>query len=105
MKRAVKIGRILSIALFVSGMVFYLLFSTAHPLLHNHQADGKHHQNCPSCNFLVVASFATVPYTLVVAAFILFIAYLFCRRLQEPYKRLFDKSHFVRGPPPILSPQ
>lgn len=105
MKRTVKIERILGIALFVSGVVFYLLFSTAHPLFHNHHADGKHHQNCLSCNFLAVASFATVPYTLVVAVFILFIAYLLCRRLQEPYKRLFDKSHFVRGPPPILSLQ
>ncbi|MBU4251778.1 MAG: hypothetical protein KJ647_02170 [Candidatus Omnitrophica bacterium] len=105
MKRDIRIGRILGIALFVSGVVFYLLLSTAHPLLHNHHADGKHHQNCPSCNFVAVASFATVPYTLVVVAFILFVAYLLYRRLQQPYRKLFDKSYFVRGPPPILSPQ
>lgn len=105
MKRNIRIGRILSIVLFVSGIVFYLLLSTAHPLLHNHHADGKHHQDCPSCNFIAVASFATVPYTLVVVAFILFVAYLLCRRLQEPYKKLFDKSHFVRGPPPKSFPQ
>jgi len=102
MKRAVKIGRILSVILFISGAAFYVLFSTVHPLLHNHYADGKHHQNCPSCSFSTVASFATLPYILAVVAFILFITYLICRRLQQPYKKLFDKSCFVRGPPPPL---
>jgi len=102
MKKDIRIGRILSIVLFASGVVLYLLFSTAHPLLHNHRSDNEHHQDCPSCSFIAVASFAIVPYTLVVVAFILFVAYLLCRRLQEPYKKLFDKSCFVRGPPPVF---
>jgi len=105
MKRKISVGQVLSIGLFVSGVVFYLLFSTAHPLLHNNHTDGKHHQDCPSCHFIAVALFATVPYTLVFDAFILFIAYLLYRTLQHPYKKLFDKSHFVRGPPSMLLPQ
>ncbi|OIO34636.1 MAG: hypothetical protein AUJ70_00650 [Candidatus Omnitrophica bacterium CG1_02_40_15] len=103
MKKNIRIARILGIVLFVSAVALYVLFSTAHPLLHNHHADGEHHQDCPSCNFVIVASFATVPYTLVVVAFILFIAYLLFCRFQQPYKKLFDKSCFVRGPPPMLS--
>ena len=94
-------GRILSITLFVCGVAFYLLFSTAHPLLHNHPIDGKHHPNCPSCNFIVVALFATIPDVIIVIAFIFLITCLLFRSLQQFYKKLFDKSHFVRGPPVI----
>lgn len=99
MKSIIRIGRILSIVIFVSGVVIYLLFATAHPLLHNHSVDGKHHPNCPSCNFIAVASFATIPNIVIVIAFIFLITCLLFRSLQQPYKKLFDKSHFVRGPP------
>jgi len=99
MKRIVKIGRTLSIVLFVSGVLFYLLFSFAHPLLHNHHVDGKDHHDCSACNFVAIASFATVPYMLVILVFILFVSYLLSRGFQQDYKKLFDKSRFVRGPP------
>lgn len=99
MQRAIKIGRILSIVLFVSGAVFYLLFSIAHPLLHNHHVDGRDHHDCLACSFIAVASSVMVPYALVILIVILTVFYLLFYRFQQPYKKLFDKSRFVRGPP------
>ena len=101
MKNIIRIRQILSITLFVCGVVLYFLFSTAHPFLHNHPIDGKYHQNCPSCNFIAVASFAAIPDIVIVIALIFLVACLFSRNLQQPYKRLFDKSRFVRGPPVV----
>ena len=101
MKRNIRIGRILGIVLFVSGVAIYLLFAVAHPLLHNHPVDGKYHPNCPACNFLLAASSAAVPDAIIIVVFIFFITCLFFRSSQRPYRRLFDKSNFVRGPPAV----
>ena len=61
MKGIIRAKRSLGITIFASGMVLYLLFATAHPLLHNHSIDNNHHHNCPACNFLAAASFSSVP--------------------------------------------
>ena len=103
MKSIIKIGRILSIVIFVSGVALYLLFAIAHPLLHNHPIDGKHHHNCSACNFLIVASFSTMPEVIVVFAIFFQIIYRAFFNYQQPYQQVFYKGHSVRGPPIIFA--
>lgn len=101
MKTVYKTKRILSIVVFVSGVVLYLLFFTAHPFLHNHPIDGKHHHNCPACNFEATASFSTIPEGVILPTFSIQTIYLFLTDYQETYQQPFHKDYFVRGPPII----
>lgn len=100
MKDVIKTRRAAGIALFVSGVVLYFLFTSFHPLLHNHHADGRHHPNCPICNFLLTATFSDIPEIVTVpaisyrvAAFVILLDY------HQPYQQLFYDCHSIRGPP------
>jgi len=99
MKSIIKIGQILSIIIFISGVTLYLLFAILYPLLHNHPIDGKHHPNCPACNFLIIASFANIPEVIIVSAIFLQIIYQVFFNYQQPYTQSVHKSHSSRSPP------
>ena len=100
MKAVVRIERILSTAIFVSGVLLYLAFSIAHPLLHNHQIDGKHHHNCPVCNFLSTASFSTVPEAVIIPIIFQITPQIFFD-YQQSYQQVFHRKHSIRAPPII----
>ena len=102
MKSIVRIGRILGIAVFISGVALYLLFVILHPLLHNHPIDGRHHHNCPVCNFLIVASFANLPEVIIVSAIFLQIIYQGFSNYQQPCTQSFHKSRSSRSPPMLF---
>jgi hypothetical protein len=98
MKTILVLRKVLATSVFVSGIVLYLLFATAHPFLHNHHIDGEHHHNCPACNFLTVASFSTVPETAIPSVFFQ-VDYQPLFDYQQPYQQTFCENHSVRGPP------
>lgn len=99
MKIIIRMGRILGIVLFVSGVVLYLLFASFHPLLHNHHADGKHHPDCPACNFLLTAAFSDIPEIVVFPAISYHAVFVMLPYYHQPYQQLFYYSHSNRGPP------
>jgi len=99
MKALIKTGRIAGIALFVSGAVLYFLFTSFHPLLHNHHADGKHHPDCPICNFLLTATISDIPEIVAVPAISYRVAFVMLFDYHQPYQQLFYDYHSVRGPP------
>lgn len=101
METVYRIKRILSIVVFVSGVVLYLLFSAAHPFLHNHPIDGEHHHNCPACNFVATASFSIIPEGVIFPSISFQVVCLFLTDYQEAYQESFRKSYSVRGPPII----
>ena len=99
MRSIVRIGRILGIAVFISGVALYLLFVILHPLLHNHPIDGKHHHNCSACNFLIVAFFANLSEVIIVSAIFLQIIYQVFFNYQQLYTQFLHKNHSPRSPP------
>jgi len=99
MKGIIRVLRILNITIFVSGIVLYLLFASAHPLLHNHPTDSHHHHNCPACSFLAAASFSIVPEAVTIPPVFLQITCHPFFEYQQPCQKLFPKNHLIRGPP------
>ena len=102
MKSIRAIKRILSIAVFVSGVAFYLLFATAHPLLHNHPVDGKHHHSCPACNFTAIASSIKLEIVISPDIFFQVVRKIFLND-QESSQQIFCKKYSARAPPYIFA--
>ncbi len=103
MKTILVSRRVLSTSVFISGLVLYLLFATAHPFLHNHPEDGEHHHNCLACNFLATASFAIAPEVVIVSSISYKADHQIFFDFRQTYKQRFHKSNLTRGPPFIPS--
>lgn len=101
MRSIIRIGQLLSIAIFVSGVALYLLFAIAHPLLHNHHIDGKHHPNCSACNFLATASLCIASGAAIIVAIFLQVIYKLPGDYQEPHQKPLCKTLSIRAPPKL----
>ncbi|MBE0425883.1 MAG: hypothetical protein IBX72_04450 [Nitrospirae bacterium] len=99
MKTILVLRKVLATSVFVSGVVLYLLFATAHPLLHNHPEDGEHHHDCSACNFLATASFAIAPDVVIVSSILYQADHQIFFDFRQTYKQRFHESNLTRGPP------
>lgn len=101
MKSIYAIKRILSITIFVSGVAFYFLFATSHPLLHNHPIDANHHPNCSVCSFEATAFSVKHEKVIRPDDFFQVVCKIFLND-QESSQQIFCKKYSARAPPYIF---
>jgi len=102
MKRTNLKNRPLIVVPLVICAVFYLFLSVGNFYLHNHNVDGRHHNGCPSCEFLTVASFFNVPEIEFISFYLCQVTHVLILDDKCVARHIYDQLFSGRPPPTIL---